>query len=225
MGVAPPPCCPTRTRRPGGSYRVRLGLSRTSRSSSRLRTGIVYAASLRGVCRDKQSEREEKGPAARRRPKAGREAYFLYVERSAEGGNEADGPLSSREADVERRALVCRTVAQVAVAIVAQDVDRAVPRVGGRPLTGHEHGAGQGLVTHLQREADRAPIVHQIDGIAFPKTTRVCVVRMKHANRRARALAEHSVSRERRVALEIARRRQELERPAARATARRVGLG
>jgi hypothetical protein len=25
-----------------------------------------------------------------------REAYFLYVERLAEGGNEADGPLSSR---------------------------------------------------------------------------------------------------------------------------------
>jgi hypothetical protein len=36
----------------------------------------------------------EKGPAARRRPKAGREAYSLYVERPVEGGNEADGPLS-----------------------------------------------------------------------------------------------------------------------------------
>src|SRR5437867_10488589 len=38
---------------------------------------------------------EEKGPAARRRPKAAREAYSLYVERAAEGANEADGPLSS----------------------------------------------------------------------------------------------------------------------------------
>src|SRR5438045_4063129 len=36
----------------------------------------------------------EKGPAARRRPKAAREAYSLYVERAAEGANEADGPLS-----------------------------------------------------------------------------------------------------------------------------------
>ena len=38
---------------------------------------------------------EEKGPAARRRPKVTREAYFLYVERVTEGANEADGPLSS----------------------------------------------------------------------------------------------------------------------------------
>jgi hypothetical protein len=36
----------------------------------------------------------EKGPAARRRPKTGREAYCLYVERPVEGGNEADGPFS-----------------------------------------------------------------------------------------------------------------------------------
>src|SRR5215813_3552189 len=37
----------------------------------------------------------EKGSAARRRPKVAREAYSLYVERAAEGGNEADGPLSA----------------------------------------------------------------------------------------------------------------------------------
>jgi hypothetical protein len=37
----------------------------------------------------------EKGPAARRRPKPGREAYCLYVERPGEGGNEADGPFST----------------------------------------------------------------------------------------------------------------------------------
>jgi hypothetical protein len=44
---------------------------------------------------EKPSESEEKGPAARRRPKAAGEAYFLYVEPAAEGANEADGPLSS----------------------------------------------------------------------------------------------------------------------------------
>src|SRR6266542_2832158 len=38
---------------------------------------------------------DEKGPAARRRPRAAREAYSLYVERAAEGANAADGPLSS----------------------------------------------------------------------------------------------------------------------------------
>ena len=37
----------------------------------------------------------EKGPDARRRPKVAREAYSLYVERAAEGANEADGPLSA----------------------------------------------------------------------------------------------------------------------------------
>ena len=37
----------------------------------------------------------EKGPDARRRPKAAREAYSLYVERAAEGGNEAAGPFSA----------------------------------------------------------------------------------------------------------------------------------
>lgn len=37
----------------------------------------------------------EKGSAARRRPKVAREAYSLYVERAAEGANEADGPFSA----------------------------------------------------------------------------------------------------------------------------------
>ena len=37
----------------------------------------------------------EKGPAARRRPKAAGEAYSLYVEPAVEGANEADGPLSA----------------------------------------------------------------------------------------------------------------------------------
>jgi len=37
----------------------------------------------------------EKGSAARRRPKTAREAYSLYVERAAEGANEADGPFSA----------------------------------------------------------------------------------------------------------------------------------
>ena len=36
----------------------------------------------------------EKGPVARRRPKAAGEAYSLYVEPAAEGANEANGPLS-----------------------------------------------------------------------------------------------------------------------------------
>src|SRR6266508_990911 len=36
----------------------------------------------------------QKGPDARRRPTAAREAYSLYVERAAEGANEAEAPVS-----------------------------------------------------------------------------------------------------------------------------------
>src|SRR5437870_13427805 len=42
----------------------------------------------------RNSQAAQKGPDARRRPKAAREAYSLYVERAAEGANEADGPFS-----------------------------------------------------------------------------------------------------------------------------------
>ncbi|MFI5373436.1 MAG: hypothetical protein ACHQ8D_02225 [Candidatus Rokuibacteriota bacterium] len=37
----------------------------------------------------------QKGPAARRRRSAAREAYSPYVERAAAGANEADGPFSA----------------------------------------------------------------------------------------------------------------------------------
>src|SRR6185369_11266002 len=37
----------------------------------------------------------QKAPDARRRPSAAREAYSLYVERAAEGANEADGVFSA----------------------------------------------------------------------------------------------------------------------------------
>jgi len=37
----------------------------------------------------------EKGPDARRRPTAAREAYPWYVECAAEGANEVDGPFSA----------------------------------------------------------------------------------------------------------------------------------
>ena len=42
----------------------------------------------------KNPQAAQKGPDARRRPTAAREAYFPYVERAAEGANEADGPFS-----------------------------------------------------------------------------------------------------------------------------------
>src|SRR5207244_12939218 len=39
----------------------------------------------------------QKGPDARRGPKAAGEAYSLYVEPAAEGANEADGPFSAAD--------------------------------------------------------------------------------------------------------------------------------
>jgi hypothetical protein len=43
----------------------------------------------------KNPQAAQKGSDARRRPMAAREAYCLYVERAAEGANEADGPFSA----------------------------------------------------------------------------------------------------------------------------------
>src|SRR5437899_1466062 len=62
----------------------------------------------------RSGESDEKGPAARRRPRAAREAYSLYVERAAEGANEADGPLSSlwalRSASSQTRMSISRYI-------------------------------------------------------------------------------------------------------------------
>ena len=46
-----------------------------------------------GACGKPQAA--QKGPDARRRPRAAREAYSLYVERAAAGANEAAGPFSA----------------------------------------------------------------------------------------------------------------------------------
>ena len=45
--------------------------------------------------RPRNPQAAQKGPDARRRPTAAREAYSLYVERAAAGANEADGPFSA----------------------------------------------------------------------------------------------------------------------------------
>src|SRR5437867_5040259 len=41
----------------------------------------------RSLSEQRSGQSDEKGPAARRRPRAAREAYSLYVERAAEGAN------------------------------------------------------------------------------------------------------------------------------------------
>src|SRR5712692_10208800 len=74
-------------------------LTTTTRSQRRRRfTPVRRPDSKRYSSRSPRpagGQSDEKGPAARRRPMAAREAYSLYVERAAEGANAADGPLSS----------------------------------------------------------------------------------------------------------------------------------
>ena len=75
---------------PPPSRRPRRG--RTSgRPSSRLRQDVQAA---------------QKGPDARRRPRAARETYSLYVERAAAGANEADGPFSAAGEDRAGRSTI-----------------------------------------------------------------------------------------------------------------------
>src|SRR5258705_12485068 len=64
----------------------------------------------------------ERGPDARRRPKAAGEAYFLYVEPAAEGANEADGPLSASRA-LQEAAESAAVVEERLAAVVAARVE------------------------------------------------------------------------------------------------------
>src|SRR5262249_49429474 len=61
------------------------------------RMKIAYPPHWREPLRrlQKHGQDAQKGPDARRRPMAAREAYSLYVERAAKGANEADGPFSA----------------------------------------------------------------------------------------------------------------------------------
>ena len=73
----------------------RLCARRAARSWRKPRNGarpVPGPIMMRGVVGS--SGRRNADRAARRRPRTGREAYLLYVERPVEGGNEADGPFS-----------------------------------------------------------------------------------------------------------------------------------
>src|SRR6185295_5918465 len=65
---------------------------RTCRTLSRL-----SRAPTKQSLSEKAGQSDEKGPAARRRPKAAGEAYFPYVEPAAEGANEAEKAGQSDE--------------------------------------------------------------------------------------------------------------------------------
>jgi len=66
---------------------------KTAPSDTSPKTG---GAALEATCRiPRTRQAAQKGPDARRRPTAAREAYSLYVERAAGDANEADGPFSA----------------------------------------------------------------------------------------------------------------------------------
>src|SRR6185436_9350958 len=82
---------------PGDGLEGHLALR--GRRSSHVSTAWPRHELEPGARRRDTGESDEKGPAARRRPKAAGEAYFLYVEPAVEGANEADGPFSSLSLD------------------------------------------------------------------------------------------------------------------------------
>src|SRR5215467_14544253 len=132
--------------------------SSTRRLSMKLSTTVVTesrstSARLTRV-RRKPGESDEKGPDARRRPMAAREAYSLYVERAGEGGNEADGPLSSLSPGFRRTPVSLAEVERLSVTTVVDNfVDslRADEKIATRfthaqarrmPTLKAEHGLG-----------------------------------------------------------------------------------
>src|SRR5437867_4482582 len=143
----------------------------------------------RSLSEQRSGQSDEKGPAARRRPRAAREAYSLYVERAAEGANDprrgaSPSPpfrsLPRRLAKLgegvelagERRLLAGRGV-PVHHATGHRPVERADGLLDGRPGVGRL--ASQGRARGLDRGADRAPrrtvaltsllaLLHALDG-------------------------------------------------------------
>src|SRR5688500_100942 len=73
-----------------GSGNSRISSLRSPRKTTPCMTFLLESTGLL-----KKSQDAQKGPDARRRPKAAGEAHFLYVEPAAEGADEADGPFSA----------------------------------------------------------------------------------------------------------------------------------
>src|SRR5260370_41591924 len=74
---------------------VRMSAAACSLTTPTSRLQQMSSVTGSSALRLKHSPAAQKGPEARRRPAAAREAYSLYVERAAEGANEADGPFSA----------------------------------------------------------------------------------------------------------------------------------
>src|SRR3989449_7523708 len=137
IAIPPPGTTPSRSMSAGASRTTPVSTSSRSASPVRkVRRGSVAGASAiaRGLSEKRSGQSDEKGPDARRRPRAAREAYSLYVERAAEGANEADAPFSAARDLSRHRASgpEGRDEGRV-LARAARHDDHDVPPVAGDP--------------------------------------------------------------------------------------------
>src|SRR5690348_8831616 len=126
------------------------------------------------------------------------------------------GSQSNPRRNVEKRALIGRSLAQIGIAVCAQYVDGTAERLLIRPLPRHEHDTGQHLVADLQHEPDFAALVEQPHLGALGKPALLGFLRMQHAIRLTFASAQKRDTGISRVRLEIPRRGQQAQWPARR---------
>src|SRR5262245_27731010 len=109
---------------------------------------------------------DQKGPDARRRPRAAREAYSVYVERAAAGANEADGPFSSAcgKLHVDREAVVDVARRPDAAAVVGHD-GAADRQAHAEPVGLGAHEALEDALEVLVLHADAGVAHRQLDHV------------------------------------------------------------
>src|SRR5713101_3683502 len=132
---APRPCIQITAARGAGAVSISMASSSSAMSSQ---TSLT----------EKSWQAAQKGPAARRRPRAAREAYSLYVERAAEGANEADGPFSAACS-----ALVPDVVDEDVLAEAVGRGEEGAAMVDARHLL-HEGHQGAALLQHEGVDGD-----------------------------------------------------------------------
>src|ERR1051326_339360 len=126
------------------------------------------------------------------------------------------GSQSKPRCNIEKRALIGRSLAQIGIAVGAQYVDGAAERLLIRPLPGHEHDPGQHLVADLQYEPDFAALVEQPHPGAIGKPALLALLGRQHAIRLTFAPPQKRDTGISRVRLEIPRRGQQAQWPARR---------
>src|SRR5262249_14593908 len=81
--------------------------------------------------------------------------------------------------NLQKRALIRGALAQVRVAVGAEDVDRVAHRLTARPLAGDEYGAERDLVAHAEQDGKRPAVVVEFDRLAVREPPAFCFGRMQ----------------------------------------------